>query len=92
MIEEDIFGFQVPVYDANFMNIFYPRYDLLIVFACLFLLKTLWFADLFKKLVSGAIFHDEEQIFVIFDDLRKNMKNNKELRQTAVQREDVLTS
>jgi hypothetical protein len=91
VVEEDIFWFQIPVYNTYFMNILYPGYYLLVVFACFFLLETLRFPDLLKQLVPRAIFHDEEQIFVIFDDLCRNMKNKKELRQRAVQRGDAST-
>ena len=58
------------MHDAIFVNVLNARDDLLVVLACLILFKRLRLSDLFEQLVTAAVFHDQEEILVILNDLK----------------------
>jgi len=57
------------MHDAIFVNVLNARDDLLVVLGCLILFKRLRLSDLFEQLVTAAVFHNQEEILVILNDL-----------------------
>ena len=55
--------------DADLVDILYARDYLLVVLAGLVFFETLRLPDLLEKLVSAAVFHDQEEVLVVLYDL-----------------------
>jgi len=69
MIQQDIFGFEVPVDDPDLVDVLDPRDYLLVVLARLLLLQAFRLADLLEQLVPAAILHYQKQVLIIFNNL-----------------------